>query len=143
RQQQLGTALLLTTHERNLARQCAHRACALYRGALAEENDCAELSANPPPAPTPPPSAPAPSAAPVEVQPDAPVVMRAEQLRVWFPIGKGVFKRTVGHIKAVTDASFTLQSGQTLGIVGESGSGKTTLGLALLRLVESQGLIEC
>src|SRR5690554_7394358 len=69
--------------------------------------------------------------------------MRAEQLRVWFPIRKGVFKRTVGHIKAVTDASFTQQSGQTLGIVGESGSGKTTLGLALLRLVESQGLIEC
>ena len=142
-QQKLGMALLLISHDLNLVRKIAHRVCVMYRGEVVEENDCAELFANPQHEYTRQLIAADPSGAPVEVQPDAPVVMRAEQLRVWFPIRKGVFKRTVGHIKAVTDASFTLQSGQTLGIVGESGSGKTTLGLALLRLVESQGLIEC
>ncbi|MGN5519176.1 ABC transporter ATP-binding protein [Halopseudomonas sp. Lyrl_26] len=142
-QQKLGMALLLISHDLNLVRKIAHRVCVMYRGEVVEENDCAELFANPQHGYTRQLIAADPSGTPVEVQPDAPVVMRAEQLRVWFPVRKGVFKRTVGHIKAVTDASFTLQSGQTLGIVGESGSGKTTLGLALLRLVESQGLIEC
>ena len=142
-QQKLGMALLLISHDLNLVRKIAHRVCVMYRGEVVEENDCAQLFANPQHEYTRQLIAADPTGAPVQAQPDAPVVMRAEQLRVWFPIRKGVFKRTVGHVKAVTDASFSLQSGQTLGIVGESGSGKTTLGLALLRLVESQGLIEC
>src|SRR5690606_38419008 len=120
-QQKLGMALLLISHDLNLVRKIAHRVCVMYRGEVVEQNDCAELIANPPHEYTRQLIAADPSGGPVEVQPDAPVVMRAEQLRVWFPIRKGVFKRTVGHVKAVSDASFSLQSGQTLVIVGESG----------------------
>ena len=58
---------------------------------------------------------------------------------MWFPIRRGLLRRTVGHIKAVDGVDFVLREGQTLGIVGESGSGKTTLGLAVLRLIASEG----
>src|SRR5262249_39730240 len=64
-----------------------------------------------------------------------------DHLKVWFPIKRGLLRHTVDHIKAVDGVSFKLRSGQTLGIVGESGSGKTTLGLAILRLVSSEGEI--
>ena len=65
----------------------------------------------------------------------APVVLETKGLKVWFPIKRGFFRKTVGHIKAVDGVDATVRSGQTLGVVGESGSGKTTLGLALLRLI--------
>ncbi|PKM05422.1 MAG: microcin ABC transporter ATP-binding protein [Gammaproteobacteria bacterium HGW-Gammaproteobacteria-6] len=142
-QEKLGMALLLISHDLNLVRRIAHRVCVMYQGCVVEENDCASLFSNPQHEYTQRLIAADPSGDPVSTDSQAPVIMRAEQLRVWFPIRKGVFKRTVDHIKAVTDASFSLRQGHTLGIVGESGSGKTTLGLALLRLVESQGLIEC
>ena len=71
----------------------------------------------------------------------APVVLEADNLKVWFPIKQGILRRTVDHIKAVDGVSFKLRSGQTLGIVGKSGSGKTTLGLAILRLISSEGPI--
>jgi microcin C transport system ATP-binding protein len=69
----------------------------------------------------------------------APVVVKADKLKVWFPIKRGFFRRVVGHIKAVDGVDVTVRAGQTLGVVGESGSGKTTLGLALLRLIRSEG----
>ena len=72
---------------------------------------------------------------------DAPIVLEAEDVRVWFPIRRGVLRRTVGHIKAVDGVSLTVREGQTVGVVGESGSGKTTLGLALLRLQPCEGRI--
>jgi microcin C transport system ATP-binding protein len=67
--------------------------------------------------------------------------MEADNLRVWFPVKRGLLKKTVDHIKAVDGLSLKLREGQTLGVVGESGSGKTTLGLALMRLISSQGKI--
>ncbi|AQZ95483.1 ABC transporter ATP-binding protein [Halopseudomonas phragmitis] len=142
-QAKLGMALLLISHDLNLVRKIAHRVCVMYQGRVVEENDCVTLFNDPRHDYTRKLLAADPSGDPVKADPHAPVIMRTERLRVWFPIKKGVLKRTVDHIKAVTDASFSLQRGQTLGIVGESGSGKTTLGLALLRLIESQGLIEC
>lgn len=142
-QEKLGMALLLISHDLNLVRKIAHRVCVMYQGRVVEENECHELFSRPQHEYTRQLLAADPSGEPVPAMPDAPVVMRAEDLRVWFPIRKGVFKRTVDHVKAVDGASFSLQRGQTLGIVGESGSGKTTLGMALLRLIESQGLIEC
>ena len=67
--------------------------------------------------------------------------MIRESVRVWFPVRRGVLRRTIGHIKAVNDVSVTVQEGETIGIVGESGSGKTTFALALLRLISSEGMI--
>ena len=142
-QQKLGMALLLISHDLNLVRRIAHRVCVMYQGCVVEENECARLFADPQHEYTQRLIAADPTGDPVAVKPEAPIILRTEQLRVWFPIRKGVLRRTVDHVKAVTDISFTLKAGHTLGIVGESGSGKTTLGLALLRLVESQGLIEC
>ncbi|WP_321347748.1 ABC transporter ATP-binding protein [Halopseudomonas oceani] len=142
-QQKLGMALLLISHDLNLVRKIAHRVCVMYRGNVVEENDCATLFNSPQHEYTRQLLAADPRGEPVAVDPGAAEILRAEQLRVWFPIKKGVLRRTVDHVKAVTDISFSLPRGQTLGIVGESGSGKTTLGMALLRLIDSQGLIEC
>jgi len=142
-QQKLGMALLLISHDLNLVRRIAHRVCVMYQGYVVEENECAALFTDPRHEYTQRLIAADPTGDPVTVDEQAPVILRAEELRVWFPIRKGVMRRTVDHVKAVTDASFTLKAGHTLGIVGESGSGKTTLGLALLRLIESKGLIEC
>src|ERR1700730_13703621 len=78
---------------------------------------------------------------PAPVCPDAPVVIETKDLKVWFPVKRGVMRRIVGHIKAVDGVSLAVRQGETLGIVGESGSGKTTLGLAILRLISSDGPI--
>jgi microcin C transport system ATP-binding protein len=86
------------------------------------------LAAEPKPDPAPP-------------RPGSPVVMSADDLKVWFPIKRGLLRKTVGHIKAVDGVSLKVRKGETLGVVGESGSGKTTLGLALLRLISSSGPI--
>ena len=86
------------------------------------------LAAEPKPDPAPP-------------QPDAPMMLEATDLKVWFPIKRGVLRKVVGHIKAVDGVSIEIRKGETLGVVGESGSGKTTLGLALLRLISSDGPI--
>ncbi len=86
------------------------------------------LAAEPKPDPAPP-------------KPEAPVVVKTNDLKVWFPIKRGVLRKTVGHIKAVDGVSVELRKGETLGVVGESGSGKTTLGLAILRLISSDGPI--
>ena len=71
-----------------------------------------------------------------------PTVARVQNLKVWFPLRRGVLRTTIGHIKAVNGVSLSVRQGETLGVVGESGSGKTTLGLAILRLVSSEGVIE-
>ncbi|HXR58894.1 MAG TPA: ATP-binding cassette domain-containing protein, partial [Burkholderiales bacterium] len=72
-------------------------------------------------------------------QPDSPIVAEARDLKVWFPIRKGVFKRTVGYVRAVDGVSLAVRAGRTLALVGESGSGKTTAGKAMLRLIEPTG----
>jgi microcin C transport system ATP-binding protein len=82
-----------------------------------------------------------PKGKPPQPSPGAPVVLEAKDVRVWFPIKRGFLRRTVDHVKAVDGLSLKLRAGETVGVVGESGSGKTTLGLALLRLVSSQGQI--
>jgi microcin C transport system ATP-binding protein len=78
---------------------------------------------------------------PAPLQPDAPVVVETKDLKVWFPVKRGVLRKVVGHIKAVDGVSLAVRKGETLGVVGESGSGKTTLGLAILRLISSEGPI--
>ncbi|MGL6181850.1 MAG: ATP-binding cassette domain-containing protein, partial [Aestuariivirga sp.] len=82
-----------------------------------------------------------PKGSPPPSDKSAPVVLETRGLKVWFPIRRGFFRKTIGHIKAVDGLDATVHAGQTLGVVGESGSGKTTLGLALLRLIASDGPI--
>ncbi|WP_241483540.1 ATP-binding cassette domain-containing protein, partial [Leisingera sp. ANG-DT] len=82
-----------------------------------------------------------PSGQPQPVAPDAQELVAAKDLKVWFPIQRGLLKRTVGHVKAVNPMSVSVRAGETLGIVGESGSGKTTLALAIMRLIASEGAV--
>jgi oligopeptide transport system ATP-binding protein len=66
-------------------------------------------------------------------------LLEVRDLRTWFPIKRGVFSRTVGHVKAVDGVSFEVGEGKTLGLVGESGCGKTTVGRTILRLIPATG----
>jgi microcin C transport system ATP-binding protein len=140
-QQRLGMSLLFITHDLGIVRKIAQRVCVMKEGKIVEQGDVARvfaapshpytralLTAEPKPDPAPP-------------QPDAPMVLQATDLKVWFPIKRGVLRKVVGHIKAVDGVTVDLRKGETLGVVGESGSGKTTLGLAILRLISSQGPI--
>ena len=140
-QKRLGMSLLFITHDLGIVRKIAQKVCVMKEGRIVEQGEVerifaapehpytrALLAAEPKPDPAPP-------------QPGAPLLLEATDLKVWFPIKRGVLRKTIGHIKAVDGVSIALRKGETLGVVGESGSGKTTLGLALLRLISSQGPI--
>jgi len=139
-QARLGMSLLLISHDLNLVRRVAHRACVMQRGRVVEQASCEQLFRAPQHPYTQELLAAEPSGGPVDVE-QRPPLLEVNDLRVWFPIKKGVMRRTVDHVKAVDGVSFSLPKGQTLGIVGESGSGKSTLGLAILRLTGSRGEI--
>jgi microcin C transport system ATP-binding protein len=140
-QTSLGMSMLFITHDLGIVRKLADRVCVMQRGKIVEQGEVervftapehpytqALLAAEPKPDPAPP-------------CPEAPVVVETKDLKVWFPIKRGVLRKVVGHIKAVDGVSIELRKGETLGVVGESGSGKTTLGLAILRLISSTGPI--
>ena len=140
-QQKLGMAILLISHDLNLVRRVADRVCVMQRGHLVEQAECEQLFTHPQDAYTRELLAADPSGEPANT-PEGSTLLQVDDLRVWFPIKKGLWRKTVDHVKAVDGVSFTLPRGKTLGIVGESGSGKSTLGLAILRLIRSQGEIE-
>lgn len=137
-QARLGMALLLISHDLNLVRRIAHRVCVMQQGRVVELADSEQLFLHPQHPYTQELLAAEPSGGPVPAEAAEPL-LEVKDLRVWFPIRKGLLRRTVDHVKAVDGLSFSLPRGQTLGIVGESGSGKSTLGLAILRLISSQG----
>ena len=139
-QARLGMALLLISHDLNLVRRIAHRVCVMQRGCIVEQASCEELFRAPQHPYTRELLAAEPSGKPA-TNVIGPPLLQVEDLKVWFPIKKGLLKKTVDHIKAVDGINFSLPQGQTLGIVGESGSGKSTLGLAILRLIGSKGAI--
>ena len=134
-----GLSLLFITHDLGIVRRIADRVCVMQGGEIVEQGPAAEIFANPQHAYTRKLLAAEPTGLPDPVPADAPEVVRTEGLRVWFPIQRGLMRRTVGHVKAVNDATLSVRAGETLGIVGESGSGKTTLALAILRLIGSEG----
>jgi microcin C transport system ATP-binding protein len=140
-QKRYGMALLFITHDLGIVRKMADRVCVMNNGSIVEQGPVEEVFDSPSHTYTKHLLSAEPKGKPGERDPDAPVVMSADDVKVHFPIKRGVFRRTVGHIKAVDGVSLELRSGHTVGIVGESGSGKTTLGLALLRLEQSQGSI--
>ncbi|MDM1715313.1 ABC transporter ATP-binding protein [Thiopseudomonas alkaliphila] len=139
-QQKMGMAILLISHDLNLVRRVADRVCVMQQGCLVEQAVSEQLFAAPQHPYTQALLAAEPSGLPAATE-VGPTLLSVEQLKVWFPLKKGLLQRTFDHVKAVDDISFQLKRGQSLGIVGESGSGKSTLGLAILRLIQSQGSI--
>jgi microcin C transport system ATP-binding protein len=137
----LNMALLLITHDLTIVRRMADRVCVMRGGEIVEQGRRADVFQRPKHPYTrelldaEPKGRPDPAAA------DAPTLIEGRGIRVWFPIRRGVLRRTVGHIKAVDGIDLALKRGHTLGLVGESGSGKSTLGRALLRLQASEGEI--
>ena len=137
----LGMSLLFITHDLGIVRRIADVVCVMNNGKIVEQGPVEEvftapkhpytralLAAEPKPDPAPP-------------RPESPVVISADDLKVWFPVRRGLLRSVVGHIKAVDGVTLSVRKGETLGVVGKSGSGKTTLGLALLRLISSDGPI--
>ncbi len=134
-----GLSMLFISHDLGIVRRIADRVCVMQGGRIVEQGPVAEIFANPQHPYTRKLLAAEPKGVADPVPENAPEVLRTEALRVWFPIQRGFMRKTVGHVKAVNDASLAVRAGETLGIVGESGSGKTTLALAIMRLIESEG----
>ncbi|MGZ5863374.1 MAG: ATP-binding cassette domain-containing protein, partial [Methyloceanibacter sp.] len=134
-------AMLLITHDLGIVRKMADRVCVMNKGEIVERGETRELFAKPQHAYTKHLIASEPKGSPPPANAKAKTILETKDLRVWFPIKRGFLRHVVGHIKAVDGIDLTVKEGQTLGVVGESGSGKTTLGLALLRLVSSEGPI--
>ena len=141
-QKKLGMAILFISHDLNLIKHVSNRICVMKEGELVEQGETAQVFAEPEHPYTIDLLNAEPSGQPQALPDNSQTLVKASDIRVWFPIRKGFFRKTVDHIKAVTDLSIHLQQGETLGIVGESGSGKTTLGLALLKLQKAGGFIE-
>mgnify|MGYP001195588317 CR=1 FL=1 len=140
-QGELNMGMLFITHNLSIVRKLAHRVAVMQNGRCVEQNYAATLFASPTHPYTQKLLNSEPSGDPVPLPEPASTLLDVEQLQVAFPIRKGILKRIVDHNVVVKNISFTLRAGETLGLVGESGSGKSTTGLALLRLINSQGSI--
>jgi microcin C transport system ATP-binding protein len=140
-QGRLGMAMLFITHDLGIVRKIADHVCVMKQGKIVEQGPVERVFSAPEDAYTCDLLAAEPRPDPAPLQPTAPVVVESKDLKVWFPIKRGLMRQVVGHIKAVDGVNIEVRKGETLGVVGESGSGKTTLGLAILRLISSQGPI--
>ena len=140
-QQDMGMSVLLITHDLGIVKHHSDRVIVLYNGVLQETNATKALFANPTQPYTKKLLDSEPSGEPAKMLEGAETILSVENLKVWFPIKRGILQRTVAHIKAVDGVTFSISEGQSLGVVGESGSGKSTLGMALLRLISSDGKI--
>ncbi|PPQ42421.1 ABC transporter ATP-binding protein [Rhodopseudomonas palustris] len=137
----LGMSMLFITHDLGIVRRIADTVCVMHTGKIVEQGPVEQVFTDPQHPYTKALLAAEPKPDPAPPCPDAPVVISTNDLKVWFPIRRGLLRKTVGHIKAVDGVTLAIRKGETLGVVGESGSGKTTLGLALLRLISSDGPI--
>jgi microcin C transport system ATP-binding protein len=140
-QTRLGMAMLLITHDLSIVRRMAKRVCIMKDGEIVEQGETKDIFAAPRHPYTRHLLTAAPKGRPLKAPADAPVVLECDDLKVHFPIKRGVLRRTVGHVKACDGVSLQVREGHTVGVVGESGSGKTTLALGLLRLGLSTGSI--
>jgi len=137
-----GMSMLFITHDLGIVRKMADRVCVMSQGEIVEEETTRDLFDNPKHEYTKHLLDAEPSGAALAPATGAPRIMRTENLKVYFPIKAGVFRKTVDYVKAVDGITAEVREGETVGVVGESGSGKTTLGLAMLRLISSDGPIE-
>ncbi|MCZ4429207.1 ABC transporter ATP-binding protein [Agrobacterium sp. SOY23] len=138
---QHGMSMLFITHDLGIVRKFADRVCVMTKGKIVETGTVEQVFTDPQHAYTRHLLAAEPKGEPPHSDASKPVVMQGDDIKVWFPIKAGLMRRVVDHVKAVDGIDITLRAGQTVGVVGESGSGKTTLGLALSRLIASQGRI--
>ena len=140
-QRKLGMAMMLITHDLGVVEKISDRVCVMRHGKILESDATVRVFANPANKYTRSLLAAEPTPREIVSVPEhtQPSLVTAHHLRVWFPIKRGVLRRTVDHIKAVDDVSFSIKPAQTLGVVGESGCGKTSLALALLKLVPFTG----
>jgi microcin C transport system ATP-binding protein len=136
-----GMSMLFITHDLGIVRKIADRVCVMTKGKIVETGPTREIFENPQHAYTRHLLAAEPKGKPPAANDAAKAVMTGDDIKVWFPIKQGFFRKVVDHVKAVDGIDVTVRAGQTLGVVGESGSGKTTLGLALARMISSRGTI--
>ena len=134
-------SMLFITHDLTIVRKIADRVCVMQDGEIVEQGPTEEIFGNPQHPYTIKLLSAESVGEPDPVPEGAEEIASTENLRIWFPIHAGLLKRTVGYVKAVNAATFTVRAGETVGIVGESGSGKTTLALAMMRLISSKGPI--
>ncbi|MEQ1955761.1 ABC transporter ATP-binding protein [Mesorhizobium sp. CN2-181] len=137
--QKNGMSMLFITHDLGIVRKIADRVCVMTKGKIVETGPTGDIFTNPQHEYTRHLLAAEPKGRPPAADPSAKTVMTGDGVKVWFPIKQGFFRRTVDHVKAVDGIDIDVRAGQTVGVVGESGSGKTTLGLALCRMISSQG----
>ncbi len=140
-QSEHGMSMLFITHDLGIVRKISNRVCVMTNGKIVESGPTQDIFDKPRHPYTKHLLAAEPKGQPPQSDGAAPIVIEGKDVRVWFPIKKGLLRRTVDYVKAVDGIDLTLREGQTLGIVGESGSGKTTLGMALTRLISSKGHI--
>ena len=141
-QTKLGMGMILITHNLGIVRRMADRVVVMTGGEIVEQAVTDDLFHHPQHPYTMHLLRSEPERKPAGRPGEAKTVLTAKNLRVWFPIKSGIFRRTVDHIRAVDEVSLEVREGHTVGVVGESGSGKTTLGLALLRLISSEGAVQ-
>ncbi|KZL19620.1 Glutathione import ATP-binding protein GsiA [Pseudovibrio axinellae] len=140
-QKSTGMAMLFITHDLGIVRRISDRVCVMTQGKIVESGHTDDIFESPQHNYTKHLLAAEPKGSPPSSDASQPIVVEAKDLKVWFPVKRGFLRKTVSHIKAVDGIDVTVRRGQTLGIVGESGSGKTTLGLAILRMISSNGRI--
>lgn len=136
-----GMSMLFITHDLGIVRKFADRVCVMTKGTIVESGPVETIFTNPQHEYTRHLLASEPRGLPLPPDETKPVIMEADDVKVWFPIKAGFMRKVVDHVKAVDGIDLTLKAGHTLGVVGESGSGKTTLGLALTRMIASKGKI--
>ncbi|MBS29362.1 MAG: microcin ABC transporter ATP-binding protein [Alphaproteobacteria bacterium] len=137
-----GMSMLFITHDLGIVRKMADRVAVMQQGEIVEQGETETIFETPAHDYTKKLLDAEPSGSALAPVHGAAKIVQADDLKVYFPITAGLMRRTVDYVRAVDGITVEVREGQTVGVVGESGSGKTTLGLALLRLISSEGLIE-